>query len=66
MVKRITINDNDREQWVQNDEGLCRWWRGSGLSLRKFIRENREELTEFIMGVLNAPDANERRTASTY
>jgi hypothetical protein len=47
------MNDNDREQWVDNDEGLYNWWRGSRLSKREFIRQNRSEITEVIDNVLN-------------
>jgi len=25
--KRFTVNDEDRKEWVNNDEGLYRWWR---------------------------------------
>jgi hypothetical protein len=41
MAKRQTINDDDRQQWVDNDEGLYDMYRASGLSMRLFIRKNR-------------------------
>lgn len=47
------MNDNDRAQWTYNDEGLFDWWRGSGLSLRAFIRENRAEIDAAIMPVID-------------
>lgn len=53
MTKRITLNDTDREQWIDNDEGLYDWWRSSRQSKRAFIRENRDELTRLIMAELN-------------
>jgi hypothetical protein len=45
------MNDNDRSQWIDNDEGLYIWWRGSGLSKFKFIRKNRALITEAIENV---------------
>ena len=39
-------NDNDREQFVDNDEGFYDWRRRSGLSMRKFIRQHRKEIDE--------------------
>jgi hypothetical protein len=48
-----TLNDEDRRQWVQNDEGLYRWWQGSGIGLYRFVRENRDELTTVILAALN-------------
>ena len=44
-------NDGDRDDWVQNDEGLYNWWKGSGLSRRAFIRANREEIDKAIDAV---------------
>ena len=49
------MNDTEREQWVNNDEGLYNWWKESRQSMRNFIRENRAALTECIERVLNAP-----------
>jgi hypothetical protein len=45
---KATLNDKDREQWIMNDEGLYNWFRSSRLSMRNFIRQNREELDECI------------------
>lgn len=47
------MNDKDREQWIDNDEGLYCWWRSSGQPKKKFINENRQALTECINKVLN-------------
>jgi len=52
-MKKITINDQDRSQWIDNDEGLYNWWRLSHQSKTQFIKENRAELSECIMRVLN-------------
>jgi len=51
--KRKTINDSDRSQWIDNDEGLYSWWRSSRQSKRAFIRENRAEITRIINDALN-------------
>lgn len=42
------MNDSDRAEWVNNDEGLYLWWRSSRQGLTAFVRENREELTQAI------------------
>ncbi len=47
-----SLNDDDRAQWIDNDEGLYNWWRSSRQSKRAFIRENREELTRLIRRAL--------------
>ena len=57
MSRQQTLNDHDRAQWIDNDEGLYNWWRSSGQSKRSFIRENRAELTEIINRALNRPPA---------
>jgi hypothetical protein len=49
------LNDAERAQWVDNDEGLYLWWRGSGLSMRSFVRQNRAELDRRIAAVLDRP-----------
>ena len=41
-------SDRDREEWIINDEGLYRWWKGSRMSMRSFIRSNRREIDEAI------------------
>ena len=35
------MNDSSRREWVLNDEGLYDMQRRSGLSMTKFIRQNR-------------------------
>jgi hypothetical protein len=47
------MNDSDRAQWIDNDEGLYRWWLDSELSKRAFIRANRAEITRVINEVLS-------------
>jgi hypothetical protein len=45
------MNDTERAQWIGNDEGLYDWWKSSRQPKRKFIRENREEITTAIRNV---------------
>lgn len=47
------MNDQDRKQWVQNDEGLYRWWLSTRQGITTFVRENRAELTRLITAYLN-------------
>lgn len=47
------MNNQDREQWIDNDEGLYDWWKSSRKSKREFIKENREEIDTAINAVLN-------------
>jgi hypothetical protein len=50
-----TLNDQDRAQWIDNDESLYNWWRTSRPRRSKaaFIREHRAELTEIILRAIN-------------
>ena len=45
------VNNTEREQWIDNDEGLYDWWRSSRLSKREFIRQNRAEIDAVIANV---------------
>jgi hypothetical protein len=47
------MNDTERAQWIDNDEGLYDWWRSSRQNKQAFIRENRTEITEVINRVLD-------------
>jgi len=51
MAFKRTINDEDRRQWVENDEGLYLMKRSSRLSMTRFIRENRAFIDEVINNV---------------
>lgn len=57
------MNNTEREQWIDNDEGLYNWWKGSknpitdstghiigykSMSKRAFIQENRAAIDEAI------------------
>lgn len=48
------MNDSEREDWINNDEGLYLWWKSSKQSITKFIRENREELTQIIQATITS------------
>ena len=47
------MNDEERRQWIENDEGLYLWKRSSRLPMRQFIRENRAEIDELIHNVVS-------------
>lgn len=38
-------------QWIDNDEGLYNWWKGSRLSKSAFIQENKDEIVRAIRNV---------------
>jgi hypothetical protein len=62
-MKGDRINDHERELWVNNDEGLYRWYqreqhRGGGM--RAFLKRNREEIDAAIRGVRDRPPAQTR------
>lgn len=50
-MRRDILNDTDRAQWIDNDEGLYNWWRSVRISKRKFIRLNRAEIDAVIRNV---------------
>lgn len=52
-MKKFTINDNDRWDWVNNDEGLYDLYRYSGLNKKAFLKENRGLIDEIIIGCRN-------------
>jgi aspartate/tyrosine/aromatic aminotransferase len=47
------MNNDDRREWVLNDEGLYRWWKSERTSMVKFLKEHRSELDEYINQQLN-------------
>jgi hypothetical protein len=49
MSDKLTVADI--EQWIDNDEGLYRWWKSERKAKRVFIRENRAALEEAINNV---------------
>jgi hypothetical protein len=56
-MKGATINDSDREEWVNNDEGLYDMWRRSGRGITRWVREHRAEIDEVIRAVRDTPPA---------
>lgn len=46
------MNNNERENWINNDEGLYLWKRSTRLSMREFIKQNRDELDALIRKAL--------------
>ena len=46
------LNNQEREQWIDNDEGLYDWWKSSYMSKRDFIKVNRTEIDAAINNVL--------------
>lgn len=48
------MNNADRSQWIDNDEGLYLWWKSSRLPKRKFISENKEEIDKVINNVVSS------------
>ena len=55
------LNDSDRRQWVENNEGLYLWFRSSRLDLYTFVRKNRMELDRLIFNILNPALGGYRR-----
>ncbi len=50
-MKKRTINDSDREDFVRNEEGLYNWWRREMRGehkLRAFVRANRAAIDAVI------------------
>ena len=46
------MNNTERELWVLNDEGLYLDFKRSRLSMRNFLKENRELIDQYIKKVL--------------
>lgn len=51
MSRDRGITNKEIGQWVDNDEGLYRWYMQSRLSKREFIKVNRSELVRIIQAV---------------
>lgn len=56
-------NDSDREDFVNNDEGLYDMWRKSGKGITVWVRENRA-LIDAYMG--NVTSGRKRAHYGTY
>ena len=58
-IRSDRVTNADIDQWIDNDEGLYNWWRSSRLGKREFIRDNREQLIQYIQGQLHKSPAGE-------
>ena len=52
-MPKFTINNRDREMWIDNEEGLYNWWLSSRWSKRKFIKEYKDDIDAVIRKTLN-------------
>lgn len=56
------LNDEERRQWVLNDESLYRWHRAEQITLHRtlhrFIRLNRVRIDEHIKAIRDAAPAH--------
>jgi len=43
------MNDSERRDWIENDEGLYEMWKASRMSISKFVRMYRNELDNLPM-----------------
>ena len=43
------MNRDERVEWVQNNEGLYRWWKSTRMSIYKFVVEYRTEIDKAIV-----------------
>ena len=51
------MNDDDRDQWIENDEALYLSWKASKMSKRAYIRAFRKNLDAYINKQLNEEPA---------
>jgi len=47
------VSNKEIADWIDNDEGLYNWFNRSRMSKAKFIKENKQELSDCINRVLN-------------
>ena len=52
-MKGSRINNEERRLWILNDAGLYNWQRSSRLSMKEFIKQNKEELDQIINEALH-------------
>lgn len=58
MPRPLTLNDDERRQWVLNHEGLYQWWLSTGAGIYRFVRENRSALDDLIKQELERGPSN--------
>jgi len=42
-------SDRERKVWVKNDERLHQWWKSSKKPIRAFIKQNQDDIDEYII-----------------
>lgn len=42
------MNDEDRVEWVRNDEALYQSWKGSRMGIYRYVKENRKLIDDFL------------------
>lgn len=52
MARKRNIDNKERRLWIDNDEGLYRWWKSSRLPIGKFIAANKSEIDAAIRRAL--------------
>ena len=45
---RNIMNNNERENWIMNDEVLYLAWKSTRLPITKYMRQYRENIDEYI------------------
>ena len=61
MTKKLRLNDQDREQWVQAIEGLFQSWKESGLTLNTFIKFNRPTIDKIATNMVTVVNPAESK-----
>ena len=46
------LNNEERRQWVNNDEGLYNWWKSERCSMTIFIKNNKNDIDACIKRAL--------------
>jgi len=50
------MNDSERRDWVENDEGLYEMWKASRMPISKFVRMYRNELDNLIQPIMEGKE----------
>ncbi len=53
------MNNEDRRQWVDNDESLYDWFKSTRLIMAQFVKQNRKVLDEYINHALGRGSCDE-------
>ena len=49
MKVKVKHSDRKRKLWVKNDEILYQWWKTSRKPLRMFIKQNQDDIDDYIL-----------------